>query len=108
MFKGDVTMQITGNSLDNLYGNIAISQTSYQNEKDTYFFDDFTINSSFDENRVRTIKINSPDIIQGKLSGNMNLPKFRKSRRMQSEAFIPIMFPIKSNPDSFGFQSFHL
>lgn len=69
LFKGDVTMQITGNSIDNMYGDIFISQTSYQNQKDIYFFDDFTIQSRFDENRVRTIAINSPDIIKGQIVG---------------------------------------
>lgn len=33
------------------------------------YFDDFTINSSFDENNLRTITINSPDIIEGKIVG---------------------------------------
>jgi len=78
LFKGDVTMQITGNSLDNMYGNIAISQTSYQNQKDTYFFDDFTINSDFDQNRIRTIRIDSPDIIQGKIVGKYEFAQVQK------------------------------
>ena len=53
IFKGDVVMKISGNSLDDMQGNIYINQTSYQNKKDTYFFDDFTISSTFDAARVR-------------------------------------------------------
>jgi hypothetical protein len=34
---------------------------------DTYRFDDFNINSSFDQDQVRTITVNSPDIVQVKL-----------------------------------------
>jgi hypothetical protein len=34
-------------------------------KKDTYRFDDFNINSSFDQDRVRTITVDSPDIVQG-------------------------------------------
>lgn len=69
VFRGDVLMDLQGNSIDNLYGNIYINQTSYENNKDTYFFDDFQIKSSFDKNRVRTITINSPDIVQGQVVG---------------------------------------
>jgi hypothetical protein len=36
-------------------------------KKDTYRFDDFNINSSFDQDRVRTITVDSPDIVQVKL-----------------------------------------
>lgn len=78
LFKGEISMEVTGNSLDNMYGNIAISQTSYQNEIDTYFFDDFNVASSFDENRVRTITINSPDIIKGKIVGKYEFAQVPK------------------------------
>lgn len=69
VFRGDVVMDLQGNTIDNIYGNVYINQTSYENSKETYFFDDFQIKSSFDANRVRTITINSPDIIEGKVEG---------------------------------------
>jgi hypothetical protein len=78
IFKGDVRMKVSGSTLDNMKGDVYITQTSYQNKKDTYFFDDFAINSSFDADNVRTIAINSPDIIQGKIIGKFafaQLPK---------------------------------
>ena len=78
IFKGDVRAQVVGNNIDNMYGNIYISQTSYQNSKDTYLFDDFTIASVFDENRVRTITINSPDIIEGKVTGKFEFAQVPK------------------------------
>ena len=34
-----------------------------KNKNDTYYFDDFAVTSSFDQERERTININSPDII---------------------------------------------
>ena len=68
-FKGDVIVQVAGNTLDNLQGNIYIKETLYQNTKDTYAFDDFNINSSFDDDRVRTITVNSPDIAEGQIVG---------------------------------------
>ena len=69
IFKGDVIVQVSGNSIENLQGNVDIKATSYINGKDTYNFDDFNINSSFDAERVRTITVNSPDIIEGEIVG---------------------------------------
>ena len=68
-FKGDVVVQVSGNSIDNLKGDVFINKTTYQNVKSTYVFDDFYINSAFDENRVRTITVNSRDIVEGEIVG---------------------------------------
>jgi hypothetical protein len=68
-FKGDVIVQVSGNTIDNLQGNVYIKETIYQNNKDTYAFDDFNINSTFDTDRIRTITVNSPDIVEGQIVG---------------------------------------
>lgn len=78
IFKGDVRMQVAGSSIDELRGDVFITHTSYQNSKDTYIFDDFTINSSFDENNVKTIFIDSPDIIRGKMTGKFEFAQLIK------------------------------
>jgi hypothetical protein len=78
VFRGDVTMKLQGNTIDNLYGEVFINQTSYENNKDTYFFDDFVVKSSFDENRIRTMTINSPDIIEGKVVGKFQFNQLQK------------------------------
>lgn len=78
VFRGDVLMNLHGNSIDNLYGDVYINKTSYENNKDTYFFDDFMIKSSFDQNRVRTITVNSPDIIDGKIEGKFQFNQLMK------------------------------
>jgi len=69
IFKGDVMMKLQGNNLDNVYGNILLLNTSYQNQNDLYYFDDLSVTSSFDEKAVRTIAVNSPDVINGQVSG---------------------------------------
>ncbi|MBF2708439.1 translocation/assembly module TamB domain-containing protein [Flavobacterium soyangense] len=69
VFKGDVLVKLSGNTIDNLKGDVFINKTTYQNAKATYLFDDFYINSSFDQDLVRTITINSPDIVQGEIVG---------------------------------------
>jgi hypothetical protein len=78
IFKGDIKMKVSGNNLDNLQGDVYITETSYQNHRDTYFFDDFAVKSSFDQDRVRTISINSPDIIDGKVVGKFQVAQLRK------------------------------
>ena len=68
-FKGDIVVQASGNNIENFQGNVYINKTSYQNTKGIYNFDDFTIISSFDANRIRTITVNSPDIVEGEIIG---------------------------------------
>lgn len=68
-FKGDIIVQVSGNSIDNLRGDVFINKTTYQNAKATYYFDDFYINSSFEQDGVRTIKLQSTDIIEGAIVG---------------------------------------
>lgn len=78
VFKGNVSMDITGTTLDNIVGDINFTQTSYQNKNDTYYFDDFAVTSSFDQERERTININSPDIITGFMKGNFKVRELGK------------------------------
>ncbi|MFS4415700.1 translocation/assembly module TamB domain-containing protein [Maribacter sp. 2307ULW6-5] len=73
IFKGKVLMDIDGSTLDNLVGDINFTDTSYENVNDAYFFEDFTITSSFGEDGSRTIDIDSPDIITGYMKGNFKV-----------------------------------
>lgn len=68
VFKGVVDMKMTGTSLNDAIGSIQFNKTYYENEYDKYEFDDFEITSSI-KNNVRYIDVNSPDIIEGQLSG---------------------------------------
>ena len=69
VFNGKVLVQVQGNTIDDLQGNININEAIYVNSKDTYVFNDFNLISSFDGRRVRTIKIHSPDIADGEIVG---------------------------------------
>lgn len=68
IFTGIVDMKMDGTTIDNAVGRIQFNKTSYKNQNDEYFFDDFEITSTF-QNQVRHISVNSPDIIEGELSG---------------------------------------
>lgn len=77
VFKGQVTMDMTGTTLDNASGNISFKNTLYRNEYDDYIFKDFQISSQF-KNNVRYINVNSPDIIEGSLSGKFKIADIGK------------------------------
>lgn len=68
VFAGRIIMDMDGTTINDAEGTIEFVQTFYQNEDDDYFFDDFLITSSFD-GPARTIEINSPDIINGRIRG---------------------------------------
>ncbi|MFK7833832.1 MAG: translocation/assembly module TamB domain-containing protein [Winogradskyella sp.] len=67
-FRGLVSMTARGSSYDNASGAINIKNTTYKNQDGSYNFQDFDILSQFEDN-VRNISVNSPDIINGKISG---------------------------------------
>ena len=73
VFKGDINMDVSGSTLDNIVGQVRFSNTIYQNKNDTYYFDDFAVSSSFNQDTVRTIDINSPDIITGYVRGKFKV-----------------------------------
>ena len=78
IFKGEVKMDISGNTLDNIAGDIKFENTTYQNKNEIYFFDDFAVSSSFENDSVRTIKIVSPDIVSGYLKGKYKVAELPK------------------------------
>ncbi len=78
VFRGDVQMNVSGNSINNLQGDVIISNASYQNEKDIYFFDNVTVNSQFDQFKERTISLYSPNEIRGKVVGKYDFNQLSK------------------------------
>ena len=78
IFKGDLNMDIEGNTLDDIVGQIRFSNTTYQNKNSTYYFEDFAVSSSFDRDTIRTVEINSPDIITGYAKGKFKVEELGK------------------------------
>ena len=78
VFRGDVVMKVSGSTLDNVKGNIIVSNASYQNSKSIYFFDNLTVNSSFDDSNERTISLQSPNQINGKVQGKFEINQIQK------------------------------
>ena len=69
IFKGDIEMKMKGSSINDAFGEILFKNTHYNNQNDKFYFKDFKLSSSFDEQDIRTITINSPDVITGKIVG---------------------------------------
>ncbi len=78
VFKGDIVMKVSGNTLDTMKGDVLITNASYQNIKDIYFFDNLTINSSFDSANEHTISLYSPNEMNGQLQGKFEFSQIQK------------------------------
>ncbi len=77
VFKGNVSISMKGSGIDDAFGTLNFKNTTYINENDSYFFEDFIITSTF-ENEQRTVIINSPDIIEGTMKGNFKFEDLAK------------------------------
>ncbi|MGB5376467.1 translocation/assembly module TamB domain-containing protein [Muriicola sp.] len=81
IFKGNVNMDVSGSNLDDVVGNITFTNTNYQNINNTYYFEDFNVVSSFSQDSIRSIEINSPDIITGFMRGRFKVNELDKLLR---------------------------
>ncbi len=72
ILKSTVSINMNSSSLDDAYGDITFRNTSYTNQNDVYRFKEFKIASEFKEG-IRYVAINSPDIIEGGVSGNFKV-----------------------------------
>ena len=77
IFRSTVKMNMNASSYDDAYGRISFRNTSYKNENDTYYFNEFDISSRFSEG-LRFIEVNSPDIIEGDLKGRFRFKDLTK------------------------------
>jgi len=70
IFRGKVDMKMNGTNINDVYGDISFKNTYFKNEFDEYFFKDFQLTSTFSEDKIRNIQVNSPDIAEGHIRGN--------------------------------------
>ncbi|KOS05383.1 hypothetical protein AM493_04545 [Flavobacterium akiainvivens] len=78
IFKGDLIFEASGTNLNDMAGSLQISQLSYQNSRDSYYYEDFSLVSSFDENNVRTLTLSSNDIVEGRVHGVFDVNQLPK------------------------------
>ncbi|MFM9824646.1 translocation/assembly module TamB domain-containing protein [Flavobacterium sp.] len=101
ILKGDIVVQASGNSIENIVGKVYINNTVYQNQKRTYIFDDLNINSSFDQNQVRSINVNSPDVVEGIIIGKYKFSELKKLVTNSLGSLYANYKPLKVNKDQF-------
>lgn len=77
-FRGDAVVEVSGNSIENLQGTVTIRDAVYQNPKSTYNFDELTVNSNFDADKLRTITISSNDVVNGEIVGKFQFAQLDK------------------------------
>ena len=75
--KGDIDIKVRGNSFDDLRGAINFKNALYTNQKGDYFFKDFNVTSSFKDS-IRTITVNSSEIIDGNIKGQFKFNELGK------------------------------
>ena len=78
IFKGDLLIDARGSNLNDMAGTVHLSRLSYQNSRESYYFEDFLLESVFDEDNVRTITLNSQDILDGRVSGIFDVNELPK------------------------------
>lgn len=101
VFKGDIVVKATGNSFDNLKGNLLLTNASYQNKKDLYFVDYLNVNSSFDNAGERAITIDSPDAIKGSVVGKYKFNQLQKMVENSLGSFYANYKPNKLLPNQY-------
>lgn len=78
IFKGAINVLVNGSSANNLVGTISVSNASFQNSKDVYFFDKLDLSSQFDNNNERTIEVISSDAINASIVGKFDVFQIQK------------------------------
>ena len=73
VLKGEMSIDMKGTSIDDVYGVLSFKDALYENQNDSYEFKDFEITSMFDSNKSRTIQVNSPEIVNGSLKGEFRI-----------------------------------
>ena len=65
---GYFDLDVKGTNIDDVSGRANFKNAIYTNQDNTYNFKDFSVISSFNKN-IRTLKVNSPDLVNGKIQG---------------------------------------
>lgn len=68
VFKGDIKLDVSGNTFDDIVGKATFKNVAYTNTKQRYEFKEFNVSSSIKDS-IQTIKVASKDIVEGKLEG---------------------------------------
>ncbi|MFC2127573.1 translocation/assembly module TamB domain-containing protein [Bacteroidota bacterium] len=77
ILSGDIHMDFIGNKMDDIRGEAHFVNSSYTNENKKYEFKDFNISSTI-RDTIKTIKIDSKDIVNGQVRGVFKISEIQK------------------------------
>lgn len=69
LLKGKVSLDVVGNTFDDIVGTATFNEVFYTNQKQEFEFDQFVVTSSVKDS-IKTISVDSKDIVKGELEGN--------------------------------------
>ena len=100
-FKGDIVMKMQGSGINDAFGEILFKNTSYTNQNDNFYFEDFKLTSTFNKNNVRTIEINSPEVISAKIEGKFDFEEVISLSRNALGSIYTNFKPLKVKENQF-------
>ncbi|PHS07989.1 MAG: N-acetyl-gamma-glutamyl-phosphate reductase [Kordia sp.] len=101
IFKGDIEMKMKGSSINDAFGEILFKNVDYNNQNDKFHFKNFKLSSSFDEQNIRTITVNSPNVITGKIVGKFKFEELLSLAENDLGSIYTNYNPIKVSDDQF-------
>lgn len=98
--KGDVNVSVSGSTIDNARGEIALKNISYKNQDKQYTFTDFFIKSTFQDD-FRRITVDSPEIIEGEASGKFKIKEILKLVENSAGSLYTNYLPYEVTPNQY-------
>ncbi|MEN8187425.1 MAG: translocation/assembly module TamB domain-containing protein [Bacteroidota bacterium] len=80
VLRGEIKIEMQGNNIDNLIGGISISDASYSNENDDYYFKNFKITAEKIDS-IKIVTIDSDEIVTGSIQGKFKFKQLEKLTR---------------------------
>ncbi len=80
LFSGHLLIQAEGANIDDALGIASFYDITYRNQDGNYTFENFDITATLEE-KNRLIKVNSPEIISGQISGQFKLTELKQLAR---------------------------
>ena len=100
VLKGNIDVDFSGNSVDNIIGSASFKNATYTNEHKAHTFESFSLTSELNED-LRTLTFSSADIINGQIKG---IFKFRDLGNMVQNSLGSMMAnytPVKVDRSQF-------
>ncbi len=89
----NIGADFTGDNIDNLNGDISLSNLMFRNEKGSYFFDTLAIRA-FEQGPEKVLKITS-DIIHGEIRGMYSFKSIGDAVKRTLNDYLPSLIPVK-------------